>query len=150
MVASALFSFLHFVAVLAVAGTLFFEWLTLSPQPTLDDVRRLQSADRWYGIAAGVLLVVGLVRVFQFEKGKDYYFSNTFFMLKIALFVAVGLISIYPTMRFIAWSKLTRQGQVPVVSAPELKRLRQALGAELVLLAGIVLCASLMAKGIGA
>jgi putative membrane protein len=149
MVASALFSFLHFVAVLVVAGTLFFEWLTLNQAPSLADARRLQWADRWYGIAAGALLVVGLVRVFQFEKGKDYYFSNTFFGLKIALFVAVGLISIYPTMRFINWSKFTRQGQVPVVSAQEIKRLRQALGAELVLLAGIVLCASLMAKGLG-
>jgi putative membrane protein len=149
MVASALFSFLHFIAVLVIAGTLFFEWLTLNQTPSLAEARRLQWADRWYGIAAGVLLVVGLVRVFQFEKGEDYYFSNVFFMLKIGLFVAVGLISIYPTMRFIAWAKLTRQGQMPVVSAPELKRLRQALGAELTLLAGIVLCASLMAKGLG-
>jgi putative membrane protein len=149
MVAGALFSFLHFVAVLAIAGTLFFEWFTLNHAPSLADARRLQSADRWYGIAAGVLLVVGLVRVFQYEKGKDYYVSNTFFLLKMALFIAVGLISIYPTVRFIAWGKLTRQGQVPVVSAAELQRLRRVLAAELLLLAGIVLCASLMAKGLG-
>jgi putative membrane protein len=94
--------------------------------------------------------VVGLVRVFQFEKGKSYYFSNTFFLLKMALFIAVGLISIYPTVRFIAWGKLTRQGQMPAVTAGELRRLRLSLGAELLLLAGVVLCASLMAKGIGA
>jgi putative membrane protein len=150
MVASALFSFLHFIAVLVIAGTLFYEWLTLGQAPSLADARRLQWADRWYGIAAGVLLVVGLVRVFNYEKGRDYYFSNTFFLLKIALFVAVGLISIYPTVRFIGWSKLTRQGQVPVVPAQELQRLRLALGVELLLLAGIVLCASLMAKGLGA
>jgi putative membrane protein len=150
MVTSALFSFLHFAAALAVAATLFFEWLTLSRTPTLDDARRLQVADRWYGIAAGVLLVVGFVRVFQFEKGSSYYFHNTFFLLKIALFVAVGLISVYPTVRFIAWSKLTRQGQAPQLAEPEFKRLRQALGVELLLLLGIVLCASLMAKGLGA
>jgi putative membrane protein len=150
MVASALFSFLHFIAVLVIAGTLFYEWLTLAQAPSLADARRLQWADRWYGIAAGVLLVVGLVRVFNYEKGRDYYFHNTFFMVKIALFVAVGLISIYPTMRFIGWSKLTRQGRVPVVAAQELQRLRLALGVELLLLAGIVLCASLMAKGLGA
>jgi len=149
MVASALFSFLHFIAVLTIAGTLFFEWLTLNQAPSLADARRLQWADRWYGIAAGVLLVVGFARVFRFEKGKDYYFSNPFFILKIVLFIAVGLISIYPTVRFIAWGKLVRQGQVPAVPAPELTRLRQALGAELVLVAGIVLCASLMAKGLG-
>ena len=83
MVTSALFSFLHFAAALAVAATLFFEWLTLSRTPTLDDARRLQVADRWYGIAAGVLLIVGFVRVFQFEKGSSYYFHNTFFLLKI-------------------------------------------------------------------
>jgi putative membrane protein len=88
--------------------------------------------------------------VFQFEKGSSYYFHNTFFLLKLALFVAVGLISIYPTIRFIAWGKLTRQGQAPQLVEAEFKRLRQALGAELLLLLGIVLCASLMAKGLGA
>ena len=150
MVASALFSFLHFMAVLAIAGTLCFEWLTLSRSPTLEDARRLQLADRWYGIAAGVLLVAGFVRVFLYEKGSAYYFHNTFFLIKLALFIAVGLISIYPTIRFIGWRKLTRQGQVPQLSEAEFKRLRQALGAELLLLAGIVLCASLMAKGLGA
>ena len=149
MVASALFSFLHFAAVLAIAGTLFFQWLTLSATPTPDDVLRLQISDRSYGAAAGVLLVVGFVRVFQFEKGQDYYFHNTFFLLKMALFVAVGLISIYPTMRFIAWGKLARQGRTPTLAEAEFRRLRQALGIELLLLAGIVLCASLMAKGLG-
>lgn len=150
MVASALFSALHFGAVLAIAGTLFFEWLTLSRTPTLDDARRLQEADRWYGIAAGVLLVAGFVRVYLFEKGKDYYFSNTFFILKLALFIAVGLISIVPTVKFIGWRKHTRQGQAPVLSAADFKLLRRALNAELLLLALIVLCASLMAKGLGA
>ena len=91
MVASALFSFLHFMAVLAIAGTLCFEWLTLSRSPTLEDARRLQLADRWYGIAAGVLLVAGFVRVFLYEKGSAYYFHNTFFLIKLALFIAVAV-----------------------------------------------------------
>ena len=34
----------------------------------------------------------------------------------MALFVLVGLISIYPTVRFIKWRAQTRQGAAPVVS----------------------------------
>ena len=149
MATSALFAFLHFLAVFGVFATLFLEWQTMSSAPTHGEALRIQRCDRWYGQFAMLLVVVGLLRVYFFEKGKAFYFGNPVFNAKMTLFVLVGLVSIYPTMRFIAWGKLTRQGQVPVVSAPELHRLRQALGAELVLLAGIVLCASLMAKGLG-
>jgi len=34
-------------------------------------------------------------------KGSAFYFGNPFFNAKMALFVLVGLISIYPTVRFI-------------------------------------------------
>ncbi len=117
MVTSAFFAFLHFVAVFGVVATVFLEWQTMSPAPTHAEALRIQRCDRWYGLFAMLLVVVGLLRVYFFEKGKAFYFANPFFNAKMTLFVLVGLVSIYPTIRFIKWRAQTRQGAAPVVSA---------------------------------
>lgn len=149
MTISALFAFLHFAAVFGIVATIFLEWQTMSPSPTLAEARRLQRCDRWYGIFAVVVLVVGALRVFYFEKGLAFYIRNPFFNAKLGLFVLVGLLSIYPTIRFIKWSAQTRQGLAPVVSQGEYRNIMMVLRIEVVLLLGVALCASFMARGIG-
>ncbi len=149
MVASAIFAFLHFLAVFGIFATVFLEWQTMSRSPTYAEARRIQLCDLWYGIFAGVVLVVGFLRVFYFEKGKAFYFANPFFNAKMTLFVMAGLLSIYPTVRFIKWRAQTRQGLAPVVSSEDYKRIMVVLRTELVLLLGVALCASLMARAVG-
>ena len=149
MVTSAVFAFLHFVAVFGIFATLFLEWQTMSPAPTHAEALRLQRCDRLYGQFAMLLVVVGLLRVYFFEKGKAFYFGNPVFNAKMTLFVLVGLVSIYPTIRFIKWRAATRQGAAPVVSAGEYRRIMMSLRTELLLLLGTALCASLMARGVG-
>jgi putative membrane protein len=149
MTTSALFAFLHFLCVFGIVSIVFFEWQTMSRTPTLTEARRLQICDRWYGIFAGIVLVVGFLRVYYFEKGKDFYMANPFFHAKLTLFVLVGLLSIYPTIRFIKWRLQTSQGLAPVVPEQEYKRIMIALRLQIVLLLVMALCASLMARGIG-
>lgn len=149
MINSALFAFLHFLAVFGIFATVFFEWQTMSRAPTHAEARRIQVCDRWFGIFAAVVLVVGFLRVFYFEKGQAFYFSNPVFHAKLTLFVLVGLLSIYPTVRFIKWGAQTKQGLAPIVPAAEYARIMLMLRAELVLLLGMALCASLMARGVG-
>ena len=149
MVINALFAFIHFAAVFVIFGTVLFELVTMSRTPSLADAQRIQACDRWYGISAVVVLVAGVLRVLYFEKGVAYYGHSPFFHAKMTLFVIVGLLSIYPTVRFIKWRAQTRQGQAPVVSEEEYKRIVLILRAELVLLLGVALCASLMARAVG-
>ncbi|HZV92055.1 MAG TPA: DUF2214 family protein [Caldimonas sp.] len=150
LLSSALFAFLHFAAVFGIFCTVFLEWQTMSPAPSLAEARRIQVCDRWFGVFALVVLVVGFLRVYYFEKGAAYYEANLFFHAKLGLFVLIGLLSIYPTVRFIKWRTQTRQGQAPVVAAAEYGRIMWLLRAELLLLLGMALCASLMARGFGA
>ena len=149
MVTSAFFAFLHFVAAFGVVATVFLEWQTMSPAPSHAEARRIQRCDRWYGMFAMLLVAVGLLRVYFFEKGKAFYFGNPIFNAKMTLFVLVGLVSIYPTVRFIKWRAQTRQGAAPLVSAKEYGRIMMSLRTELLLLLGTALCASLMARGVG-
>lgn len=148
MVASAFFAFLHFLAVFGIVSTLFLEWQTMSPAPTHAEAKRMQLADRWFGIFAMVILVVGFLRVYYFEKGKAFYLSNPFFQAKLLLFVVIGVVSIYPTIRFIRWGRQMKQGAAPALSPREYGLIMLALRAELVLLVAMVLCASLMARGV--
>ncbi|HSD38836.1 MAG TPA: DUF2214 family protein [Rhodocyclaceae bacterium] len=150
MFINAFFAFLHFLAAFGVVATVTTEWLTLNRTPSHAEAQRLQRIDMWYGIFAMLLLVVGFLRVFHFEKGSAFYFSNHFFWIKLALFAVVGLLSIYPTVLFLGWRKETRQGKAPMLTEPQFLRLRLLLRLEVGLLVVVIFCASMTAKGIGA
>ena len=149
MIISALFAFLHFFAVFGIVATVFFEWQTMSRTPTFAEAKRIQLCDRWYGMFAVLVLIVGFLRVYFFEKGHAFYTANPFFHAKLGLFVAVGLLSIYPTIRFFRWRPQTSKGQAPAVSEQEYRRIMAILRIELILLLGMALCASLMARAVG-
>ena len=146
---AATFAFLHHLAAFTVVSALAVQFVLLRDEVTLSSARKLQVVDTIYGLAAVMLLVVGLGRVFHFEKGATYYFHTWTFIAKFSLFVLVGLASIVPTLAFRKWRNSVRQGQPPHVSAEHLRRLRSIVHLELIGVVLIILCAALMAKGIG-
>jgi len=150
MYSSALMAFLHHLAAFALVGAVVAEVVLFKPPLTLIQARRLQRADQIFGIAAAMLLIVGLLRVFYFEKGAGYYFGNVFFLTKLTLFILAGLISIYPTVLFISWNKALRQGQAPALEATAIRRVRLCMMLELTAILGILFCAPFMARGFGA
>lgn len=121
------------------------EFVLIRDELTAKTARRLQLADMILGISAGVVLVVGLLRVFYFEKGASFYFHSATFIAKLALFVLVALLSIYPTVKFLSWKK----GEAPSVDAGTVRALRNVIHLELVGVVLILLFAALMARGIG-
>lgn len=146
---SPLFAFLHHLTAFTLFATLVVEFVLLKDDLTLQTARKLQVVDLVYGISAGLILVIGGLRVIYFEKGLDYYLHSTPFLLKMTLFLIVGLLSVYPTIEFFSWRKSLSQGQTPVISAAKLRTIRLILHLELVGLVLILLFAALMAKGVG-
>jgi len=144
-----LFAFLHHVAAFVLFAALVVEFVLIKDALTVGSARKIVMADLIFGISAGVVLVVGLGRVFHFEKGATYYFHTWTFITKLSLFVIIGLISIIPTREFLSWRKTIRQGQVPQVSAEKMRSLRSIIHMELAGIVLIILMAALMAKGVG-
>jgi putative membrane protein len=144
---STLFAFLHHVAAFTLVSAVAVELALIRGELTLASARRLQITDIVLGIAAGVLLIVGLSRVFFFEKGSDYYFHSHAFTAKFSIFIAIGLLSIIPTVEFLSWNKPLRLGQVPAVSAKKLRLITAVIHGELLSIAIILLCAAIMARG---
>jgi putative membrane protein len=99
------------------------------------------------GIAAGALFIIGLLRVFYFEKGAGYYFHSHAFLTKFSLFIIIGLLSIIPTLEFLSWRAAIKAGQVPVMEAGKRRRISAVIHAELAAIVVIVLCAAIMARG---
>ena len=99
------------------------------------------------GAAAGLLFVVGLCRVFFFEKGPDYYFHSDAFMTKFSVFIAVAVLSLIPTIEFLSWRKALKAGQVPAVKPEKLRFIKKIIHGELAAIVIILLCAAIMARG---
>ena len=144
-----LFAFLHHLAAFTLFAALVVKLILIREQPTAGTARRLLTADMVFGISAGILLVVGLMRVYYFEKGATYYFHTWTFIAKLALFVIIGLVSIIPTLEFLSWRKAVKQGQAPSVSPDKVRALRSIMHWELAGVVAIILMAALMAKGVG-
>ena len=146
---SAFFAFLHHAAAFALVAALTAELVLIRSPLTVEHARRILRFDAVYGISASLLLVVGFLRVFYFEKGAGYYFHSAPFLMKLALFAIIGLLSAWPTLEFLSWRKSLQQGQLPAMDPGRLARLRSIIHWELVLLVPLLLAAALMARGIG-
>jgi putative membrane protein len=144
---STLFAFLHHLAAFTLVAALAVEFTLIRQELTLASARRLQVTDIVLGIAAGFLLIVGLCRVFFFEKGADYYFHSQAFLAKFSIFIVVGLLSIIPKVEFLSWNKPLRDGEVPDISARKLRLVTAAIHGELFAIALILLGAAIMARG---
>ena len=143
------FAFLHHLAAFTLVAALGIEFILIRGELNLGTARKLQRIDMVFGLSSGVVLVVGLLRVFYFEKGASYYFHSAPFIAKLSLFVIVGLLSIYPTVEFASWGKSLKQGQMPVLTGRKIASIRSIIHWELAAVAVMILCAVLMAKGVG-
>jgi len=148
MVLDTILAYLHFAAILAVAGFLVAEAMLLRGDLGGRDVAALSRSDIGYFGAAGLTLATGLARVFFGARGAAFYAGNPAFWTKLGLFLAVGLVSIKPTIDFIRWRRAAGDAGYSVPAA-EVRRARRLVLAELHLLALIPLAAVLMARGIG-
>jgi len=149
MIYSSIIAYLHFIAAFGVVLSVTYEWVTFGKSLTLLDAKRIQKADMTYGISAGLVLIFGFLRLFYFEKGSEYYFGNQFYYIKLYAFSVVGIISIYPTIRFWKWRKVTQAGNLPIIEEKEFMIIRWILRVEVIGLLIMILAASMMAKDIG-
>ncbi len=147
--ASALIAYLHYVAMIAIAVILVLEHLYCVPGISDARVRVLARIDLFYMVAAILALATGVARVIWFGKGAAFYLHNPVFHIKVSLFVAVGLISIPPTLQYVRWLRSLKSGANRVAADYQVARLRRYIGIELALFAFIPLMATLMARGIG-
>ena len=143
----ALMAYLHYLAMLLLAGCLVGELVLCHPGMTASDVRLLARIDIGFFGAALLAAATGLGRLLFWAKGVEFYLPNPLFWLKMALYVVIATLSIRPTLQFIRWNRATRHGTLP--SDAQIATVRRLVHLELGLLALMPLVAVLMARGVG-
>jgi uncharacterized membrane protein len=67
-------------------------------------LRRAFIGDSWWGVAAALWVITGLWRLLAgTEKSTSYYLANHAFYLKMALFLAILALEVWPMMTLLRW-----------------------------------------------
>ena len=142
-------AYLHYLSFMVCFGALVLERRLIKANPDRQEATLMVITDVVYGLAALVLLLTGIARVLHFGQGSAFYTENPLFWWKVGVYLAVGGLSLYPTITYILWALPLRKGELPQVSEALAKRLSWILNIELAGFAAIPLMATLMARGVG-
>ena len=144
----AILAYLHFLSIFILFATLVGEMLLLRTDLDAAAVRLLGRVDIAYFAAAIAVLATGALRLFLGAKGSAFYLSSWPIYVKLALFAIVGIVSIKPTLRFIAWRKARERDAAWTVPEAERTSARRALMIEIHVAALIPLAAVIMSRGL--
>jgi len=139
----------HYLSLMVCFAALVLERRLIRPQPDRRDAIWMVVTDVVYGLAALGVLITGIMRVLYFGQGSSFYTENPLFWWKVGTYLAVGGLSLYPTITYILWAIPLRKGELPQVSESLATRLKWILNIEILGFALIPLLASLMARGVG-
>ncbi len=144
-----LFAIGHHLLIFALAGIIAYEFAVVRPSMTAADIVRVGAVDVWYGILAGLILIVGFARAVYAAKGWTYYAHNHFFWAKITCFAIVGLLSLWPTIQFIRWRGALKKDPSAMPAPQAIAVARRFIWAEVFFFALIPVFAAAMARGYG-
>ena len=137
---------LHHLAILSLILIVGAELALSRGALSASTVRRLASVDLGYGVSAGLIIVVGVCRVIFGAKGWVFYAHTPWFAAKMATYLVVGLLSIYPTVMFLRWRRAADADAAFSPPAVDVAAVRCTVVIEAALLGLIVAFAAAMAR----
>jgi putative membrane protein len=140
---------LHLLGLGIGLGAVWVRGQALNADLDRGGLRRVFLADTWWGVAAALWIVTGLIRAFGgFEKGTAYYLHNRAFLVKMAVLLVILLLEVRPMVTLIRWRARVGRGEVPtsLTAARAMARISY-LQAGLVVV--MLVAATAMARGLG-
>lgn len=141
----ALLAAAHHGLAFAAAALIAIEFSVLSAPLDRAAIRRLCRIDLAWGLCALGLLAAGLGWIEVGAHSWSEIFDNPLWLIKLAAFLMMGLLSIRPSVTYLRWR---RRGADSVANAERLV-LRPWLAAQFLMLAIILSCAALIGRGYG-
>ena len=139
----------HHLLAFGLFGLFFALFVLIRPGLSGAPLHRVAIVDRFQGACAGLLVVVGVLRLIYGLKGPDFYLSGWPFWAKMAAFAAVGILSLPPTLRIIAWHRAAKADPAWLVPDAEIGRVRSLLGLQFLVFLLVPVFAAMMARGVG-
>lgn len=142
-------AYLHFIAIFTLFAFMSVQLVLVKGALDARVVRTLGRMDLWYFGSAIVVLATGFLRATLGAKGPDFYFNAWPVYAKIALFITVGVLSVKPTLMFVAWRRAYERDATWQVPAAEQATVRRILLAQIHVAALIPVFAVIMSRGLG-
>ncbi|UJW84357.1 DUF2214 family protein [Devosia sp. SL43] len=139
----------HHLAVFALVGLFAAEFAMLRPGLAGPRIKQLTQIDAAYGAVAGLVIVVGIVRVIFGAAGWQYYVGNHMFWGKMGAFLIMGLLTVPPTLAFRRWLKAAAADGSYEIPAAEIATNRRFIHLQAAILLFIPIFAAAMARGYG-
>jgi putative membrane protein len=136
----------HHILIFLIAGIIAAEAVLVRPGLSGAGLKLLSRIDAQYGAAAGLVILVGIGRVIFGLKGWEAYVYNWAFWAKMAAFVAVGLLSIRPTMQILKWRNAAARDAAYIPPPGEIAAVRGSIIAEAAVFVLIPIFAATMAR----
>jgi putative membrane protein len=145
---AAIVSALHVLAIAIGLPAVYLRGRALRAPLDASSYRRLFAADTAWGVAAILFVITGPLRAFGgLEKGTQFYLHSRLFWLKMALFVAIVVLEVWPMITFIRWRVVRGKGQTPDTSRA--RTLYMVTHVQLTLMVLMVFVAAFMVRGFG-
>jgi putative membrane protein len=139
---------LHLLGLGVGLGSVWARAGALSAPLDAPGVRRVLTADGWWGIAALLWLGTGLWRLLAgMEKPTGYYLSSHLFWTKMGLFLVILALEVRPIVTFTRWRRRVASGGPPDPAGAAGIALTSRVQAFLVV--AMVVLATVMARGFG-
>lgn len=139
----------HHLAVFTLVGLFAAEFAMLRPGLAGPRIGQLARIDGAYGAVAGLVIVVGVLRVIFGAAGWQYYVSNPMFWGKMAAFLIMGLLTVPPTMAVRRWANAAKIEDGYQPPASEIAGNRRYIHLQAAILLFIPIFAAAMARGYG-
>ena len=143
---------LHLLALGVGMGAVITRGNALFEPISTGSLQRALRADALWGIAAGLWLVTGAWRLIgPTEKPLEYYQHNYFFLGKMAGFVLILALEIWPMLVLMRWRRALQRsaGVKDVVVPATARRIAMISHTEALLVLVMVVAAAAMARGYG-
>lgn len=146
---AAVFAWLHLLAIGVGAGLLIAEYWLCRRMPDRLQARLLGQVDLGYQLALIGAFATGLARALYYGQDSAYYLANRLFLLKIALFFALALVAVGPSLQYLRWTREARTAPSFAPLTREVERVRAAIALGLGLWLILPLIGILVARGFG-
>jgi putative membrane protein len=142
-------AYLHFLSIFMLFAFLTTQALLIRRPLDASIIRLLGRVDIYYFAASGAVLATGFLRALFGAKGPDFYFHAWPIYAKLSMFLVVGIVSIKPTITFIAWRRALERDAAFRVPEAEQAWIRKLVMIEVHIAALIPIAAVIMSRGLG-
>ncbi len=149
MILDAILAYLHFTAIFLLFAFLTTQVVLMRAPLDGRSIRLLGRIDIGYAVSAGLTLLTGMLRLGFGAKGGDFHLNAWPVYVKVGLFLAVGLISVKPTLEFLKWRRALDHDSAWQLPPAEQAAMRRIVMIEVHLASLIPVFAVMMARGLG-